>query len=353
MTKVNKNTTYLNAHIYKYAVQYSKPIHAVFWIVFFIALVLLDRGKLDFTTNIISNLTITLFFGVIVYTNILYLIPKYLFAQKTFLYIVLLLIGILLITPIYISLRIIIYRDYPALANLYYFNYSTVILIEIFVAIASLIYAIIIDWLKKRGEVASLYTTNIETELNFLKTQINPHFLFNSLNSIYAHTLKKSDEAPELVLKLSEIMRYMLYDCNEEVVPLEQELNYIKNYLELERVRKGKNNEIIFTVEGDTDHQHIAPLLLITFVENSFKHGVNNISEGFVKIHCKIQHNTLSFTITNSVSPQIHIANLNKKSGGIGLENAKRRLELLYPSRHALTIKKRIDEFEVHLILNL
>ncbi|GAA5225416.1 sensor histidine kinase [Membranihabitans marinus] len=353
MTKVNKNNAYLNAHIYKYAAQYSKPLHIVFWVVFFCTLVFLDIQKLDVITNIVSNLTITLFFATIVYVNILYLVPKYLFNQKTLLYIVLLITGILLITPVYISLRIIIYRQYPSLANLYYFNYTTVILIEIFVALASLIYAIIIDWLKKRGEVAALYTTNIETELNFLKTQINPHFLFNSLNSIYAHTLKKSDEAPELVLKLSEIMRYMLYDCNEAVVPLEQEINYIRNYLELEKVRKGKNNEISFTIDGPLDGHNIAPLLLITFVENSFKHGVNNVSEGFVRLKCTVDNHNLNFKIVNSVSPQLHIANLQKKSGGIGLENAKRRLELLYPNRHRLDIKKRIDEFEVNLIINL
>ncbi|WP_236978154.1 sensor histidine kinase [Membranihabitans maritimus] len=353
MEGIIKKKLFKNAHIYSYAAQYSKPLHIVFWIVFFLALTIIDTNQLDSKTNIISNLTLTVFFAGIVYMNILYLIPKYLFNKKTFLYVVFLLTGIVLITPVYISLQILILRNYPSLANQYYFNFSTIILLELFVAIASLVYAIIIDWLKKRVEISELYTTNIETELNFLKTQINPHFLFNSLNSIYALTLKKSDEAPELVLKLSEIMRYMLYDCNEDLVPLEQEISYIRNYLELEKVRKGRLNEIVFNVEGDPDGKFIAPLLLITFVENSFKHGVNNVEEGYVHIDFKIDEKEVYFNIVNSVSPQIHIVKLKKNSGGIGLENAKRRLELLYPDKHHLKIKKSIDKFEVSLLLNI
>lgn len=342
-----------NAQFYNYASRYSKPIHIVFWTVFMVALILLDQNELDLKTNILSNIVMTLFFGSIVYINILYLIPQYLFAQKTFLYVVFLLAGIVLITPVYISLQLIIYRDYPAKASLYYFNISSIIFLEILVAIASLFYAIIVDWIKKRAEVTELYTTNIETELNFLKTQINPHFLFNTLNSIYALALKKSDEAPDLILKLSEIMRYMLYDCNADAVPLEQEINYLKNYLELERFRKGNINEITFDVEGNPEEKKIAPLLLITFVENAFKHGVNNIEKGYVHIHFRILEDTLEFEIENSVSPQIHLSKFQQKSGGIGLENVRRRLELIYPGKNTLDIKKSLDSYKVNLTIKL
>ena len=340
-----------NAQFYTYAAQYSRPIHIVFWAVFFLALVLLDTDGLPLWTNIISNLTMTLFFAAIVYVNIFYLIPKYLFAQKTLLYVLFLLLGIVLITPVYISMRMITFRNFPDLASQYYNNMSSIVFLEIFVAIASLFYAIVVDWLKKRVEVTELYTTNIESELNFLKTQINPHFLFNTLNSIYALTLKKSDEAPDLILKLSEIMRYMLYDCNEDLVPLDQEINYLKNYLELEKFRKGKTNDIILKVEGNPEGKSIAPLLLITFVENAFKHGVNNTEKGYVHIHFRILDDRLEFDIENSVSPQIHLTNLGKKSGGIGLENVKRRLELLYPGRNKLDIQKSIDSFRVSLVI--
>ncbi len=352
--KANKtldNKYFRNASFYSYAVRYSGPIHIVFWLVFMGALILLDRNDLGVWTNILSNLTMTLFFAGIAYINILYLIPKYLFTRKTFLYVVFLITGIVLITPVYISLQLLIYRNYPDKASLYYFNVSSIIFLELFVAIGSLFYAIIVDWMKKRAEVSELYTTNIETELNFLKTQINPHFLFNTLNSIYALALKKSDEAPDLILKLSEIMRYMLYDCNEDTVPLDQEISYLKNYLDLEKFRKGTNNEIIFSVEGDPEGKSVVPLLFITFVENAFKHGVNNVEKGFVRIHFRILEDQLEFDIENSVSPQIHLSRLQSGSGGIGLENARRRLELLYPGQNALKITKNLDSFRVKLTI--
>lgn len=346
------NKYYRNAPVYSYATRYSIPIHILFWMVFLTALVILDRKELDIVTNLMSNFVLTIFFAGIAYVNILYLIPHYLFTRKTFLYVVFLIMGIVLITPVYISIQLLIYRHYPDKINLYYTNISSIILLEVFVAIISLLYAIIIDWMKKRSEVLELYTTNIETELNFLKTQINPHFLFNTLNSIYALALKKSDEAPDLILKLSEIMRYMLYDCNEDSVPLDQEINYLKNYLDLEKFRKGNNNKIVFTVEGDPEGKSVAPLLFITFVENAFKHGVNNVDRGYVKIHFRILENRLYFEMENSVSPQIHLYKLQSGSGGIGLENVKRRLKLIYPGQHNLEIIKNIDTFRVELTIN-
>lgn len=344
------NKYFRNAPVYSYAARYSIPIHVIFWMVFLGALILIDSRELDLGTNILSNLTMTLFFAGIAYTNILYLIPRYLFTRRTFLYVVFLITGIVLVTPVYISSQLLIYHNYPDKAGLYYSSIGSIIFLELFVAISSLFYAIIVDWLKKRAEVSELYTTNIETELNFLKTQINPHFLFNTLNSIYALALKKSDEAPDLILKLSEIMRYMLYDCNEDRVPLDQEISYLKNYLDLEKFRKGMNNEITFTVEGDPEGKSVAPLLFITFVENAFKHGVNNVEKGYVHIDFRILEDQLEFTIENSVSPQLHLSRIQSGSSGIGLENVKRRLNLLYPG-HTLEIIKNIDKFRVNLTI--
>jgi len=353
VNKTLHNKYFRNAPIYSYAARYSSSIHVIFWMVFMVALILLDRNEMDFGTNLLSNITMTLFFAAIAYTNILYLIPWYLFTRKTFLYVVFLIAGIVLITPVYISLQLLIYRNYPDKASLYYFNVSSIIFLELFVALGSLFYAIIVDWMKKRAEVSELYTTNIETELNFLKTQINPHFLFNTLNSIYALALKKSDEAPDLILKLSEIMRYMLYDCNEDRVPLEQEISYLKNYLDLEKFRKGTSNTIIFNVEGDPDGKSVAPLLFITFVENAFKHGVNNVEKGYVRIDFRILEDKLVFDMENSVSPQLHLSKVKSGSGGIGLENVKRRLKLLYPGQNTLEIIKNLDSFRVKLTISM
>jgi len=162
------------------------------------------------------------------------------------------------------------------------------------------------DWLESQREKKELQSQTLQSELKFLKSQINPHFLFNTLNSLYALTLKKSDQAPEIVLKLSEMMRYMLYECNEREVPLSKEINYLKNYLELEKIRQGKKMEINFAMDGEVGHQKIAPLMFIPFVENSFKHGISNqISAGYVNILLEINQNEVTVTIENSKTASV------------------------------------------------
>jgi LytS/YehU family sensor histidine kinase len=193
----------------------------------------------------------------------------------------------------------------------------------------------------------------MQSELKFLKSQINPHFLFNTLNSIYALTLKKSDKAPEIVIKLSEMMRYMLYECNERLVPLSKEVLYVRNYVDLEMLRQGQKVRIDFRVEGDIHDQKIAPLIFTPFLENSFKHGVNQISEGFVDILLEVQDENVILQIENSKPPKPQVVNHKKPSGGIGLANVKRRLDLLYPESYVLNITEEPDRYKVYLNLEL
>ena len=202
-------------------------------------------------------------------------------------------------------------------------------------------------------EKQELETQTMQSELRFLKSQINPHFLFNTLNNLYALTLKKSDQAPEIVLKLSEMMRYMLYECNEKRVPLSKEVNYIQNYLDLERLRHGQKVDIRFEVEGQIGEQKIAPLMFIPFLENSFKHGLNNhITKGFVLIRMQVESNTVYFFIENS-KPDVLPPRDLRRSGGIGLVNVHRRLNLLYPENYALDIDDNPNSYVVNLKINL
>lgn len=220
-----------------------------------------------------------------------------------------------------------------------------------FVAGASTIYKIVSDWLLHQREVKQLETQTMQSELKFLKSQINPHFLFNTLNNLYALTLKKSDKAPEIVLKLSEMMRYMLYECNEKKVRLEKEVNYLKNYLDLESLRQHDNVRIDLKVNGHIKDQQLAPLLFIPFIENSFKHGLNNqIKEGFVDIVLNVHQKQMQLKIINSKaqhSPQTEF----KRSGGIGLVNVRRRLKILYPKQHNLDINETPNTYEITLDL--
>lgn len=204
----------------------------------------------------------------------------------------------------------------------------------------------------------ALERDNLALELGFLKSQINPHFLFNTLNSIYNRTLDVDDQASDLVLKLSSLMRYSLYGVNEDKVPLIEEIEYIENYLDLEKYRHSSDLvKISMDTEGLTEKHKIAPLLLISLVENAFKHGVNlSIKSSYVHISVLVENDTLYFTVQNSLpentqTPVVIIP--SKKSGGIGLSNTRKRLSMLYPDAHELSFQKTEKEYEVTLQISL
>ena len=197
-----------------------------------------------------------------------------------------------------------------------------------------------------------LETRTIQSELNFLKSQINPHFLFNTLNSLYALTLKKSDEAPEVVIKLSEMMRYMLYECNEKNVLLSKEVAYIHNYLSLEKLRH-KHMDIKFDVEGTVGDLKVSPLIFIAFIENAFKHGASNlISPGFVHIHIHLENDELNLFVENSKAQEMPTME-HKRNGGIGLVNVKKRLAILYHESYHLDIYDNPNTYAVNLWMKL
>ncbi len=191
-----------------------------------------------------------------------------------------------------------------------------------------------------------------EAELKLLRSQIHPHFLFNTLNNLYGLTLEKSDLAPELVLKLSNLMDYMLYKCNKSSVNLKQELEYLSNYVEIERIRYDDKIKFEFLIEGQSEQLQIAPMLLLAFFENAFKHGVSkSISNPFVQIHIQIEEHTLKLNLTNSKNESDQKKENYTK--GIGLKNVKKRLQLLYPNKHNLEISSKAHTFEIDLKLNL
>jgi len=194
----------------------------------------------------------------------------------------------------------------------------------------------------------TLETEKLNAELAFLKSQINPHFLFNSLNNIYSLAYQKSDKAPEAILKLSEIMRYMLYESNDEKVSLEDEINYLENYIDLQKLRVKEHVYLELNIKVDNFQHRIMPLLVISFLENVFKHGVATDKEHPIRITVEVQNNRLHFKAQNKKSK------LNKdKSGGIGLTNLKRRLELGYPDKHTFIVQDNEDFYSSELFVYL
>ena len=191
-----------------------------------------------------------------------------------------------------------------------------------------------------------------EAELKLLKAQVHPHFLFNTLNNLYGLTLEKSDEAPELVLRLSEILDYILYRCDEPRVLLSEEIGNLKNYIEIEKIRYSKNLELKQNFPENCNGLKIAPLIILPFVENAFKHGVSNSpGKAFVKINIKLVEKRLIVIIENSRN--IVENKDNNHSKGIGLKNVRKRLDLMYPEKYILALNEKQETFLVNLTLQL
>jgi two-component system, LytTR family, sensor kinase len=214
--------------------------------------------------------------------------------------------------------------------------------------------------LEQQQQNRQLENQQLQTELNFLKSQVNPHFLFNTLNNLYSLTLTKSDRAPEIVLKLSAILRYMLYECNERMVFLNKEIEYLQNYIELEEIRQDSSNVIRLRVTGSTDRKTIAPLLFTPLLENAIKHGLNRTTgDAWVEMKLHVEGMELEFNIVNSKSSSkptfqsVASSGGSIPSGGIGLLNVKRRLDLVYPNRHVFSIVEGQDTYAVTLKLTL
>lgn len=204
---------------------------------------------------------------------------------------------------------------------------------------------------EKMEEKLVLVKENANAELQLLKAQIHPHFLFNTLNNIYSFTLNKSPQASGLILKLSDTLKYMINDCEAELVPLEKEIKMIQDYIGLEKVRYGKRLNMEVKIKGDYQNKFIAPLLLIPFVENCFKHGTSKILDHpWIRMQIDIVENNLEFQVSNSKPSKVNPANGNN---GIGLNNVKKRLDLLYPNKYSLTISDDINEFCIDLKLPL
>ncbi|MRG46066.1 hypothetical protein GFS24_13135 [Chitinophaga sp. SYP-B3965] len=208
---------------------------------------------------------------------------------------------------------------------------------------------IALEWFKSEKQREALKVANLNAELKFLKSQINPHFLFNSLNTIYSLAHSRSPETEHALVKLSTILRYMIYQSNGDKVMLENELRYLQDYIDIQRLRMARNIPVEFKVEGDPSGLEIAPMLLIPFVENAFKHGISYTESAFIDIRLDIRTNgTLHLIVRNSLFKQ----RVSEK-GGVGLNNVLKRLSLLYTDAHTITVREHGDEFIADLKIAL
>jgi hypothetical protein len=187
----------------------------------------------------------------------------------------------------------------------------------------------------------------VESELYYLKSQINPHFLFNTLNNIHTLVYKQAPTAPDAVMQLASLMRYMIYESNAPTVPLARELAYLQDYVSLQQLRYKQRPVVHLTIEGDTETCHIAPLLFIHLIENAYKHSPASLNPGDIKVRVEVEEGILTFSVQNPVGKNpVHTF---EEPGGIGLPNVQKRLALLYPGQHSLEIQNTGESFSILL----
>ncbi|NPA44351.1 MAG: histidine kinase, partial [Chlorobi bacterium] len=199
------------------------------------------------------------------------------------------------------------------------------------------------NWYENEKQKNIIKNEKLNSELSFLKSQVNPHFLFNTLNNIYSLANRKSEYTADAIMKLSHLMRYMLYDAKKNKVDLQNEINYLADYIELQKLRMPDKSKVIFNIEGNSENMQIEPMLLIPFVENAFKHGDIFSDNAKIDILLKIKNNELYFMVENNID--MKAVTEKDDVNGIGLDNLRKRLELLYPEKHKFIIKIEDDLF--------
>ncbi|MDB5005954.1 MAG: Histidine kinase [Mucilaginibacter sp.] len=328
--------------------------HAFFWIVMISFFVFIFHSKTKLSNN--DLFVIFVVYGIInislFYLNYLVFIPQFLDKKRYGFYAVSIAAAVVLYgfgkygVALIFKQYILMHTKAEATGFGSYFL-STVFTSLTFLFLSAVL-KFTVDWFLNERIQRDLENQRLSAELSFLKSQINPHFLFNSLNSIYSLAYQRSETTPEAILKLSEIMRYMLYECNDNKVDLVKELQYLHNYIDLQKIRFGSKAFIDFKVDGKIENQQIVPLLLIAFIENAFKHGVANNALTPIRLLIDVDEAHLHFYIQNKKH-----TNNRDAAGGIGLNNVKRRLDLLYPGKYNLEIHDEPDTYTVELSLIL
>jgi sensor histidine kinase YesM len=349
-----------------------KIYHLPFWFAYHCLWWTLTIGSITDVFNhiLFSPYSIKFLFYVVfqalgAYFNLYFLIPRFLekgyYVQYVSLLILTILLTATLIVPGYYVSAWFSERTFQELYQMDFSNYSYFFKINTLPSsVASTTLAMSIkltkNWIQAKQREKLLEKEKLETELKFLKSQFNPHFLFNTINSIFVLIHKNPMMASESLAKFSDLLRYQLYECNEHQIPLGQELTYLENFIELQKLRQDHDN---LTLKLQIEQLHsrelsIAPFVLIPFIENAFKHvSQRKDKPNWIRMNLRFDQHKLYFDIANSISPQAVVSRELMHHRGIGLKNVQRRLDLVYPGEHVLTIQQDNEQFQVTLQLNL
>ena len=338
----------LNKHI-----KHTIPVkyHILFWLGYFIFNVLRWGSYFDdYLYSFKSNLVEFSIHIIIVYGNIFYLIPKYVLRKKYKSYIVIMILILAMVYVIRTGLNYILVTDliFPeSQVPLRFFDINfiiEVILGELYVISFVTSIKLLVEWFIEKKKNEDLVQLQLSTELKYLRNQIQPHFFFNTLNNLYALTLSKSDNAPQLVIKLSEMMQYILYKVDSSKTSLLKEIIHVNNFIDIECLRFGDRIESQLDITGDIEDVLVPPLLFSSFVENCFKHGLKENDKIKIEMHFKVfDKRYLEFTIINNFNPSLI------KSNGIGNTNARRRLKLLFATNFVMESKVIDNTYNLYL----
>jgi two-component system LytT family sensor kinase len=334
--------------------------HVIFWAAIVLGdTVIWGSAYNQYLRQFIIEMNSLPFFMLAAYFNLYILLPKYLVTKKYTQYFLYVLILVFVSSNLNFLTSRLIDIYFPWVNTTIRPTYISRLLWHMFWVLCPIIFItscikLYIQWYIREQQNQELARAKLGAELDYLKAQIHPHFLFNTLNNLYSLTLQKSETAPKMVLKLSELMSYMLYDSQQSKIELNKELEHIRNYIELEKLRYGEKLSVSFNIYGDIYGKKIAPLLLIPFVENAFKHGASTILEdGWVTIDVKAKGDTIAVKVENNKSKETPPEKEDDYRNGIGLNNVKRRLILLYDGKHELHIEDEPEYYAVDLKLNL
>jgi sensor histidine kinase YesM len=322
--------------------------HILFWIVWYFFYTITYSQGVFTKFQLLQNLYLLPVRMAGTYLLIYWILPKFMFRRKYFLFTIL-----MVIHAIFYGFSIMLVLDLlhgagPRIND----NFIRSIVLNYQIPATAMAIYMFKRWHLIQHNILNLEKEKLEAELKFLKSQIHPHFLFNTLNNLYALTLQKSDKAPDVVIKLSNLLEYTLYSEKKAEVELSEEFKLLTGYIDLEVLRFGQRLKISQQINGNHDGLLIAPLLLLPFIENSFKHGAGKDTKApFIDIRIDLIDKQLLFSVKNSFHSDP--GKKEKYNEGIGLKNVKRRLELLYPDRHDLEIIQNDDVFTVKLKLDL
>ncbi|WP_439883189.1 sensor histidine kinase [Pontibacter sp. MBLB2868] len=330
--------------------RYTVAMHVAGWLLFGTWIFYLVYSTRSLTFGKGLDVIVGLLFHVgLFYFNWYFLISRFLAKNKIFLYVAAVLATLVAMALIQAPIDYFIFRKYnPGMSTLYsserFLQYVISGLVTVFISSALKVTG---NYIRNERLNKELENQKLSTELAYLKSQVNPHFLFNTLNNIYSLAYKQSPDTPDAIMKLSLLMRYMLYESNDTLVSLEKEVDHIKNFIDLQKLRLREQTSIKFNIEGSLEGKQIAPMLLMTLVENAFKHGLVSKNEVGIILNLVVEKDSLLFSTVNNTS-----THKKREFGGIGLQNLKRRLNLLYNGRHQLSFEEKEGTFFATLKIN-